>query len=412
MSAILDRKLEDTQYLPHGKDVMKYCLARMLERAAYYGLKAILVLYFIDETINLPKAEALSIYGYLAASLVFTQIIGAVLGDLLLGNKKTIILGVVLQALGAFVLCMPNLIGIYIGIGLIATGSGFYMPNLTANFGKHYLDKKRLMDVGFTAYYFAINIGATIGVVILGFFGEKYGWSIGFIGAGILLLISILPITSIKEKEIVLRAESVEHKNWKIVTVILAMLLISIFWMAFELINVSTYQFQSQFGQMHTFIPASFWPSISTVFLIPGCLLAMILWYVVYTNQFIKLILGFTFAAFSILLMVYIPEQVSVDYIKVFLCALVSLSISEILIGPIFYSILSQYSNPKYLAIIISLSYLPMKFGLWIFTLFQVEIYDNARLRLAIAFVMMLIAGISVVVYLFLSRSRLAANRN
>lgn len=79
----------------------------MLERASYYGFRALVVLYMVGETLKMERTEALTIYGWLIGSLVFSQIIGGLFGDLLIGNKKSIIIGGIIQAIGAFSLCIP-----------------------------------------------------------------------------------------------------------------------------------------------------------------------------------------------------------------------------------------------------------------------------------------------------------------
>src|SRR5690554_4737653 len=92
----------------HTKETLYFALSRMFERASYYGFKTLVVIYMVGETLKMERSEALSIYGWITASLVFSQILGAVLGDLVIGNRKSMILGAITQAIGAFCLCIPS----------------------------------------------------------------------------------------------------------------------------------------------------------------------------------------------------------------------------------------------------------------------------------------------------------------
>jgi len=157
--------MEKIQNQKHNKETFYYCLSRMLERASYYGFRTLVVLYMTGEILKMENTEALGIYGWFTASLVFSQIIGAILGDLLIGNKKAVIIGAILQSLGAFGLCIPSTTGLYIGLFLVVLGGGLYTPNIISNFGKLYLNRTKLLDAGFTLFYFAVNIGAFVGVL-------------------------------------------------------------------------------------------------------------------------------------------------------------------------------------------------------------------------------------------------------
>src|SRR5690606_19783790 len=132
----------------------------MLERASYYGFRILLILYMTGEIIKMDRTESLSVFGWFAGSLMVSKIIGALLGDLVIGNRKTLILGGVIQAFGTFCLYIPSTTGLYLGLFLVVIGNGFYTPNMTANFGKLYLNKIKLLDSGFTIFYLAINLGA------------------------------------------------------------------------------------------------------------------------------------------------------------------------------------------------------------------------------------------------------------
>ena len=165
--------MEKIQNQKHTKETLYYSISRMLERASYYGFELLVVLYMVGETLKMERTEALTIYGWLVGSLVFSQIIGGLFGDLLIGNKKSIIIGGIIQAIGAFSLCIPSTTGLYLGLFLVVLGSGFFTPNILSNFGKSYLNKTKLLDSGFTIFYLAINLGSFLGILLIGYL-EKH----------------------------------------------------------------------------------------------------------------------------------------------------------------------------------------------------------------------------------------------
>src|SRR5690606_19254845 len=97
-------RMEIIQNQYHTKETLYLAITRMFERASYYGFRTLIVLYMVGETLKMERSEALSIYGWFTTLLVFSQILGAVLGDLVVGNKKLVFLGATLQAMGTFCL--------------------------------------------------------------------------------------------------------------------------------------------------------------------------------------------------------------------------------------------------------------------------------------------------------------------
>lgn len=393
--------MEKIQNQKHTIETLYYSISRMLERASYYGFRALVVLYMVGETLKMERTEALSIYGWFTASLVFSQIVGALFGDLLIGNKKSIIIGGIVQAIGAFSLCIPYTTGLYLGLFLVVLGSGFFTPNIISNFGKTYLNKTKLLDSGFTIFYLAINLGSFLGVLLIGYLGEKYGYKIGFVISGILMLISIIPIFLSKEKKL----DEIEKIDFpiskRILNILIAFIVVGLFWGFYEISSIRTFDLQLQLSEISTLgIPNHLWQSINSIFILPISIIAIILWTYFYSSQFFKLMLGFIFGVISFGVLFLIPEIPTEQHTITYLISLFFLAISEIHIAPIIHSILTKYSNPKYLAILISLAFLPTKLISLIFGLFNDKLYDNPMLGLKIGIIGMAIIGIGLIGYL------------
>ena len=182
--------MEKIRHQTHNRNTLIYALSMLLERTAYYGFRALIVLYLMNEMSNFEREDVLEILGWFMLYIIFTKIIGAVLGDLVIGNKKALIVGGILQILGFLCMLQPSLLFMYIGFGLIAIGNGLYAPNMLAEFGKNYQDKQKLLDAAFTIHYTAIHIGSNIGIVLIAYIGEIYGFTYGFALSALLMLIA------------------------------------------------------------------------------------------------------------------------------------------------------------------------------------------------------------------------------
>jgi proton-dependent oligopeptide transporter, POT family len=397
--------MEKIQNQKHTKETLYFSISRMLERASYYGLRALVILYMVGETLKMEKTEAINIYGWFTASLVLSQIVGALFGDLLLGNKNSIIIGGITQAIGAFSLCIPSATGLYLGLFLFVLGSGFFTPNITSNFGKTYLNKTKLLDSGFTIFYLAINLGSLLGILLIGYLGETYGFNIGFLISGILMLISTIPVFLSKEKSM----EKIDKNEFpigkRVLNIFIAFIFVGLFWGFYELSSIRTFDLQLQLSEISTLdIPNHLWQSLNSIFILPISIIAFILWTYYYSNQYFKLMIGFIFGAISFGILFFIPEVPTERHTITYLISLMFLAISEIHFAPIIYSILTKYSNPKYLAILISMAFLPSRLISVIFILFSDNLYDNPMLGLKIGIGGMSIIGIGLIGYVIINK--------
>ncbi|WP_109436992.1 MFS transporter [Aquimarina sp. AU119] len=393
--------MEKIQNQKHTKETFYYALSRMLERVSYYGLRALVVLYMIGETLKMERTEALSVYGWLTASLVFSQIIGALFGDLLIGNKKSVIIGGIIQAIGAFSLCIPSITGLYLGLFLVSLGSGFFTPNIIANYGKSYLNKTQLLDAGFTIFYLAINIGAFLGALVIGYSGEEYGYNFGFVICGLLTLLSLIPILKTKEEEFPEKEKTAIGK--RILTIALAFIFVGLFWGVYEISNIRIFDLQLKLAEISTLdIPKSIWQSLNSTLTLPISIIAIIVWTYFYNSQFFKLLIGFIFGAIAFGIILFIPEVPEEKHTFYFIASLLFLAISEIHIAPIIHSILTKHSNPKYLAILISLVFVPTKIFALIFGLFHERIYDNPILGVKFGIIAMILVSIGIIGFIII----------
>ncbi len=349
------------QNISHSKSALIYALAYCFERASYYGVRTIIVLYMVGETLKMSNEEALVTYGWFSLFIVFFKVIGALLGDLLVGNKKAIFIGGTLQTFGCFILCVPSLVSLYIGFGLIILGSGLFSSNTIAQFGKQYvINTPKLLDAGFTSLHAAINIGSFVGIVISGYMAES-NFSYGFIVAGVLIMLATVFVFFTKNNQEILLSNYKNIRIDKKLLYIIAVIIISgIYFVVYESTYFSVYTIQEKVFDGIDIIPEAYLRTgLGPYFGIIIISALALLWTYVYTNSFFKIFLGLIISALSFIILLFIPETPNSLSLTIFILSAFLLSAGEMFITPILYSVTTKFSNPKYLAIVLSLITIP-----------------------------------------------------
>jgi POT family proton-dependent oligopeptide transporter len=160
----------------------------MWERVSYYGMRALLVLY-LTKAIGMNRPDALNIYAIYTGLVYLTPLIGGRLADRYLGQRKAVFIGGILMALGQFALTQQELL--YLGLGLIIVGNGFFKPNISTMVGELYPQGDPRRDGAYTLFYMGINLGAFIAPLVCGPLGERVGWGYGFATAGIGMILGV-----------------------------------------------------------------------------------------------------------------------------------------------------------------------------------------------------------------------------
>lgn len=391
----------------HSRQAFLYIFSITFERASYYGIRALIVIYMISETIDMDRHEALSIYGWLTSLIILSKIIGGIVGDLVIGNRKSIILGGIIQAIGAFTLCSPSIEGLYIGLSLIIIGAGLYTPNILSSYGKLYLNKIKLMDSAFAIGYLGVSLGAFLGILLIGYYGEEYGWNTGFITSGVLMLISVLFVLSINENKNNIETETNFTINQQAKNVLSTTLLVSLFWLTYELASVRLATVQMELGKFSgSILPENIWSSFQYIIIFPVLIVIILLWTYFYSSYQLKLLIGFISGAISYGIILYIPEVPSEQHLILYLISLGLLSLSEAHIAPIISSVVTKYSNPKYLAIIFGLIFIPPRIFSIMLGVFNKESYESPSIALTIALLTMIMISIGLIIYIVVTKRK------
>ena len=202
---------QDNQLFGHPKGLFYLFFAELWERFSYYGMRALLMLYMVNEFFTYITDEAYReemSFGIFAAygSLVYaTPVLGGMIADKFIGFKKSIMLGGILMALGHFSMAFyfkSDVLGFevsainhfffYAALALLIVGNGFFKPNISTMVGRLYPEGDDRRDSGFTIFYMGINAGAFLAPLVCGWLGYEYGWHYGFGAAGIGMIAGLL----------------------------------------------------------------------------------------------------------------------------------------------------------------------------------------------------------------------------
>lgn len=146
------------------------------ERFSYYGMRAILVLYMVAPVgaggLGFDVKHAASIYGTYTMSVYLTALPGGLLADRLLGARLAVLLGGIVIACGHFSMVFHSMTFFYLGMVLIAVGTGLLKPNISAMLGNLYGKDDPRRDSGFSIFYMGINVGAFFAPLVCGYMAQ------------------------------------------------------------------------------------------------------------------------------------------------------------------------------------------------------------------------------------------------
>ncbi len=205
---------------PKGLSVL--FMTEMWERFSYYGMRAILVLFMTaavaEGGLGFDAANASAIYGLYTFGVYALALPGGWIADSFLGQRRSVLIGGILIALGNFSLATPGMTTFYLGLLLVVLGTGLLKPNVSTIVGELYPEGGARRDEGFSIFYMGINIGALVGQPICSFLGEKIEWHLGFLAAGIGMVLGVIQYMS-RGKSLgnagFLKGKSAEESNLK-----------------------------------------------------------------------------------------------------------------------------------------------------------------------------------------------------
>ncbi|MEU4082575.1 MFS transporter [Streptomyces venezuelae] len=195
-------------FLGHPRGLATLFMTEMWERFSYYGMRALLVLYLVSGGVDaatgsqggglaMTAATATAIYSVYVSMVYLMAMPGGWFGDRVWGARKTVAIAASVIMLGHVSLAIPGQAMFFVGLALVAVGSGLLKANISTMVGHLYKgadDPRR--DGGFTLFYVGINLGAFFAPLVIGTVGEKVNWHLGFalaaVGMGLGLAVFLI----------------------------------------------------------------------------------------------------------------------------------------------------------------------------------------------------------------------------
>ena len=202
----------------HPQGLYLLSFTELAERFSYYGMRAILTLYLIAAFFTNKDASLL--YGSYTGLVYLTPLLGGFIADKFWGNRRSIIFGGIVMAVGQFLMfasaCFVKqsifveegginpavnntwaLTLMLLGLMALIIGNGFFKPCINTMVGDLYEKGDRRTDSAFTIFYMGINIGSFLAPILCGQFAKDGGWEDpgafkwGFFCAGVAMALSV-----------------------------------------------------------------------------------------------------------------------------------------------------------------------------------------------------------------------------
>ena len=265
----------------HPRGLAYLFATEMWERFSYYGMRALLVLYMVkylldpqrmDSVVGLGSFKVMletifgslatqplasQIYGFYTGLVYLTPVLGGLLADRVLGQRRTVIAGAALMAVGHFMMAFEQLF--LFALCILILGNGAFKPNISTQVGSLYPPGDRRRDRAFSIFYVGINLGAFLAPLVCGTLGEEVGWHYGFAAAGVGMTLSLIiylcGTSHLPEDALVRRAplqQPLDRSAWQsIIALLLLFAPVSLFWATYEQQGNTIALWADQFTDRH-----------------------------------------------------------------------------------------------------------------------------------------------------------------
>lgn len=197
MTDVADATRDEKTFFGQPRVLANLFGVEMWERFSFYGMQGILLIYLYYSTaeggLGINQTTATSIVGAYGGLVYLSTILGAWLADRVLSAERTLFYSAIVVMVGHIALAvLPGLLGVGVGLVLVAVGSGGVKATATSLVGTLYAPGDPRRDAGFSLYYLGINLGALVGPILTGLLQTSLGFHWGFglaaVGMGIGLI--------------------------------------------------------------------------------------------------------------------------------------------------------------------------------------------------------------------------------
>jgi len=178
--------------------------SELAERFSFFGMRSILSIFLVHQFFNphglktldtIAEAKSNAYTHAFSCLLYFTPFLGAFLADWYLGKYRVILLGCIVYAFGHFILAASadSLTGFASGMMTIAFAAGVIKSCVSANVGDQFThSNQHLMSAAYGWFYFSINFGGTIGILLIPVLYSRFGPAVSFGLPGLLMTLATL----------------------------------------------------------------------------------------------------------------------------------------------------------------------------------------------------------------------------
>jgi POT family proton-dependent oligopeptide transporter len=164
-----------------------------LERFGFYGMQATLVLYASAPEarggLGLATGDAAALFGAWISVMFLLSLPGGWLGDRVLGQRRALLAGCLVSALGYLCLAVPAGWGTALGLVALAVGGGLFKPNHQAMINLMF-GGRRGRESGISLMYVGVQVSALAAPLLTGYLGERVSWNLGFAVCSVSVLLT------------------------------------------------------------------------------------------------------------------------------------------------------------------------------------------------------------------------------
>ncbi len=393
-------------FLGHPVGLYFLFFTEMWERFSYYGMRALLVLYMVNHLIRGAQSGtshvfgfaalqhglesafgalatqplASQIYGLYTAFVYFTPIFGGMLADRVLGQRKTVIVGAILMAIGHFLMAAESMF--LLALFVLILGNGCFKPNLATQIGSLYPVGDPRRDRAYTVYYAGVNLGAFLSPLVCGTLGQVYGWHYGFGAAGVGMVIGLtiyllgqpyLPADSLTRAKTALTEKTtapLTAAEWKAILGLVALCALNVvFWGVFEQQGNTLQLFADRNVNWHVFgrqLPSTWFQSVDPMFIFLLTPFLNIFWSWQSKRgkepgSVIKMTMGCALLGLAFLPLIFVAHGLGADQ-RVNLLWLVSCAfvytVGELYLSPVGYSLVSKVAPVRLVGMLMGMWFL------------------------------------------------------
>ena len=280
----------------HPKGLYLLFCVEMWERFSFYGMRALIVLYMI-ENLMYTSQKAGNIYGLYTGLVYLTPLLGGYLADRFFGQRKCIAGGAIFMTLGLFLLAFGPKSLFLFSLFLMIIANGLFKSNISSVLGLLYGGDHTKKDAAFTIFYMGINLGAFFSPLVCGTLAVKFGYEYGFAAAGVGMMIGLVfykllekkllgecglyPVNPKEEGYVNINNEESCDSKKRFISLLVLMLFTIPFWVCFEQAGSSLTlfaEYQTNRNLCGFEIPTGYFQSLNPLFIITFAPLMSLLW--------------------------------------------------------------------------------------------------------------------------------------